>query len=127
MADELFDLNAFDGGKLRETFDHAVGRVLANIQDLNTPDTGKRKLTLEFTFIPDKNRNMVDIEYQEKLQLCGWEKCKVPGHVARSRNGELQLVELLFPGQNPEQHTLMSDKVTKFKPRAQEEDNGTDG
>ena len=50
-------------GGFIEIFDAEMSKVLDNILDPNTKATGKRKLTVEFTFAPDDNRQTIGVYY----------------------------------------------------------------
>ncbi len=51
------NLETFAGGALQEKFDDAMGKVLANLMDPNTPWKNKRKITVEVTFEQNEDRD----------------------------------------------------------------------
>lgn len=56
-------------GAFMEIFDAEMSKVLDNILDPNTKATGKRKLSVEFTFTPDDNRQTIGVTFQCKPKL----------------------------------------------------------
>ena len=56
-------------GVAKELFAHELEQVAKNINDPNCNWEGKRKITLEFTFAPDRDRREIKILVQSKSLL----------------------------------------------------------
>ncbi len=97
-------------GRAIELFDRTFQKVLENIQDMATEGETKRKITLEFTFEPNKDRSALITTVQAKASLAPI--TQVPTTIytaAHKRNGRLLAVEydptqasLLRPQERPE-------------------------
>lgn len=63
------NLETFAGGALQEKFDGAMGQVLANMLDPNTPWKNKREITVKVTFEQNEDRDdmAVDVSVVPKL------------------------------------------------------------
>ena len=57
------------GGAFREKVDLGAGEVIRNLLDPNTPAKTKRKLTLEFVFSTDEDRQNIVLDGSVKLSL----------------------------------------------------------
>lgn len=55
-------LDTLGSGALGELFAEELARVLANIHDPNTDPTVKRKIAIEVTFKPKKDREVSDVD-----------------------------------------------------------------
>ncbi len=66
-------------GAVPEVFDRALGEVLANMADPNTPYAGKRSIVLTFDFTPDKTRESARVQVKCATKLSGKEPDE--GHV----------------------------------------------
>lgn len=64
--EQKFTLVDLDGGGAVELFDHALQEVLDNIQDPNTDPKKARKVVLEVTIKPDKQRRAGSLTYRVK-------------------------------------------------------------
>jgi len=62
------NLEEFAGGALQEKFDMAMGKVLENMQDPNTPWKNKRSITVKITFQQNEDRDdaQVDVSVEPK-------------------------------------------------------------
>lgn len=58
-TEQLANLQSLGAGAVDEKFQAELRAVLENIKDPNTEATAKRKIVLEFVFIPDKKREVV--------------------------------------------------------------------
>ena len=58
-------------GAALEMFDKLLPEILANIKNPNTNATSKRKLTLEFTFEPNEERNYAEVTITPTMKMSG--------------------------------------------------------
>lgn len=89
-------------GAFLEIFDAEMSKVLDNILDPNTKATGKRKLTVDFTFVPDDNRQTIGVTFQCKPKLEPINPAVTSLYVTGEPNtGEVTAVEMVpnIPGQ----------------------------
>lgn len=89
-------------GAFLEIFDAEMSKVLDNILDPNTKATGKRKLTVEFVFVPDDNRQTIGVSFQCKPKLEPINPAVTSLYVTgEAGTGEVTAVELVpnIPGQ----------------------------
>lgn len=56
-------------GGVVERIDMEMGRVLENIQDLNTEPGKARQITIKVTFKPDNNRENIKVSYTVQSSL----------------------------------------------------------
>lgn len=54
-------LETIGGGAALELFEHKLQEALANIDDQNTAATAKRKVILEITLTPDRERESAEV------------------------------------------------------------------
>jgi hypothetical protein len=73
------------GGAIEEVFQREWASVLANIGDLNTPAEAKRKVTLELTLKPFKDRSGAQVSFSCKSKTLPVEA--VEGTVFLQRRG----------------------------------------
>lgn len=66
QVENLEDLN---NGIIRDLFPDAIADVLQNIGDENTAAAAKRRITIEITFAPSKDREMVGTSVEVKTKL----------------------------------------------------------
>lgn len=64
-----FNLSEIAEGAVQAKFAKEVKRVCENILDLNTDADKKRKITLTLTYIPNDQRNSVDVLVEAKSTL----------------------------------------------------------
>ena len=64
-----FNLSEIAEGAVQAKFAKDVKRVCENILDLNTDASKKRKITLTLTYIPNDQRNSVDVLVEAKSTL----------------------------------------------------------
>ena len=88
-------------GGFIEIFDAEMSKVLDNILDPNTKATGKRKLTVEFTFAPDDNRQTIGVSFQCKSKLEPIHPVVTSLFITGDSEGEVTAVEMTpqIPGQ----------------------------
>lgn len=82
-------LETIAGGSLREQFEDALTRVMANIDDLNCEAKAKRTITLEIEFAPDGSRQAVTVAAKAKTKLASPKKAESVIFVVRDRTGEV--------------------------------------
>lgn len=63
------NLEEFAGGALQEQFNDAMGKVLVNMQDLNTSFKAKREITVKVTFTQDEQRENVKVNVSTTTKL----------------------------------------------------------
>lgn len=86
-------------GGIGELFDREVKKVAANMRDPNTSPTATRKITLQLTFKPSKDRQSADIAGQTKTTLAPSEPVATRIFLGK-RGGEIVAVAF-DPGQHP--------------------------
>ncbi|GEO64447.1 hypothetical protein [Companilactobacillus nantensis] len=64
-----FNLSEIAEGAVQAKFAKEVQRVCENILDLNTDASKKRKITLTLTYVPNDQRNSVDVGVEAKSTL----------------------------------------------------------
>lgn len=94
----LLDMAA---GAIKERVDYDVEKVVENILDVNTTAKAKRKICLTIEFIPDEDRKRIGISISSKATLCPTSPLSTALAFVPSRDGEVQLVEMVpqVPGQ----------------------------
>ena len=89
-------------GAIEERVDLEMSKIIDNIVDPNTKATGKRKLTVDFTFVPDDNRQTIGVTFQCKPKLEPINPAVTSLYVTGEPNtGEVTAVEMVpnIPGQ----------------------------
>ncbi|WP_414055220.1 hypothetical protein [Macrococcus equi] len=61
------DLSKLAEGAVQERFEDAFNKALDNIHDLNTDPKKTRKVTLEVKISSDENRELLFMEYLQRL------------------------------------------------------------
>lgn len=82
---ETVTLSNICGGAVEEVFQREFASVLANIADINTDAESKRKVTLEFTVAPFKDRSGAQVTFACKSRTIPAET--VEGTVFLQRRG----------------------------------------
>lgn len=101
---EEVSLSNLCGGAIEEVFQREWASVLANIADLNTPAEAKRKVSLELTLKPFKDRSGAQVSFSCKSKTMPVEA--VEGTVFLQRRG---LVMVAVP-HDPRQIRLFDPK-----------------
>ncbi len=65
------DLTELAGGTLQEKFDREITRVIQNMQDPNTPFSGKRSITINISFQQSEMRDDAKVEISVTSKLAG--------------------------------------------------------
>ena len=104
MGPEKLSLENICNGALEEVFQREIGRLLANIRDVNTDAGQKRKLVIEFGFEPHADRSGAQVVMQVKTPLAHVEPVKGNIHIA-AIGGELAA----FP-RDPRQELLFGEQ-----------------
>lgn len=66
---ELLNLQRLAGGALQEKVNEAMGRVLNNMQDPNTPWKKQRSISMKITFAQNEDRDDVDVAISVETKL----------------------------------------------------------
>ena len=66
---QVVTLASLGDGAALELWQNALGRVLENIEDPNTDQAPKRRITLEFTFTCDDERRVGDVDIRCTTKL----------------------------------------------------------
>jgi len=66
---EKINLDTFAGGALQEKFDDAIGKILKNMQDPNTPWKVKRAITIEIGFSQNEDRDDAQVDVSVKTKV----------------------------------------------------------
>ena len=74
MEMESINLETFTNGILQEHFKNSLNKVLKNMQDVNTPYKDKRKITIEFDFAQNEQRNDIAVSMAIKEKLAAQHK-----------------------------------------------------
>ncbi len=108
-------------GAFIERADYEMARVMDNILDANTKPTEKRKIVLTMEFIPDDNRQNVQVKVTAKSVLAATNPVTTSLYIAdNGYTGAAQVVEMTpqIPGQmdmtGGEQETPPTLKLIKF-------------
>lgn len=104
MEREQVTLGNICSGGVEEVFQKEFASVLANISDVNTDAEAKRKITLEFTIKPFKDRSGAQITFSCRSKVTPTEE--VEGTVFLQRQG---LVMVAVP-HDPKQARLFDGK-----------------
>lgn len=67
--EQIIDFENLAGGALKEKLNQEVKKILENITDPNTKETETRKLTLNISFKPSKERDLAEISIETKSKL----------------------------------------------------------
>jgi hypothetical protein len=102
---EEVNLSNLCGGAIEEVFQREWAQVLSNIGDVNTPAEAKRKVTLELTLKPFKDRSGAQVSFSCKSKTMPVEA--VEGTVFLQRRG---LVMVAVP-HDPKQIRLFDPKA----------------
>ncbi|MFW6010845.1 MAG: hypothetical protein ACOC9H_02890 [Gemmatimonadota bacterium] len=109
-------LETLAGGAAPERFDRELKRVIKNIRDPNTDPEAKRKIKLEVTFVPGKNRADIHVGLHVEAKLAPVAPLATMLHVGE-KGGEDVLI-----GYDPNQPSLFPDEqdadVKPAKPTA---------
>jgi hypothetical protein len=85
--DSAVDLTNICDGAAVEKFEIELAKVVRDILDPNTDPKAKRKVVLEFTFMPDENRELGQIAVRSKTVLAGHKAHVVSATFGRSPLG----------------------------------------
>lgn len=85
MSEDRLNLENICNGGVPEVFERELGAILENIADVNTDPEAARKITLEFTFKPFKDRSGSAVKFQCKSKIAPVEE--VGGQMFVHRRG----------------------------------------
>lgn len=102
----LADINSIGAGAAAEKFAAELAAVLDNIRDPNTEAEGVRKITVTWTFLPQKDRETVMVAIQAKSAMAA---TKPSGDVMYLGRAEGQTVATVMHGSpaDPRQNELV--------------------
>jgi len=88
-------------GAIEERVDREVAAVVDNILDVNTKPDGKRKITLTIEFVPDAEREHIQINASTKTTLVPTNAVHTSMYITADGKGELVIAEATpqIPGQ----------------------------
>ncbi len=86
-------LTTIAGGALPELFAEELRRVMANIDDPNTPAKAKRSITIQITLEPEGSRSAIAITAEVRSKLASPACSEGTLFVVRDTSGELFAVE----------------------------------
>lgn len=88
-------------GAIQERVDYEMVKVVDNILDINTKAARKRTLTLSIDFVPDDERQTIQIRATAKFKLEPTNPVSTSLYITGDANGEMVAVEMVpqTPGQ----------------------------
>lgn len=101
--EQMADLSTIGGGAIAEKFAAELKAVLANIKDPNTESDAKRKITIEFVFKPDSDRERIFTAISAHSTLAA---TRPTGDVLYLGKQDGELVATVMQGQDPRQGVL---------------------
>lgn len=122
MKLDAVTLDNLAGGHAAELFEHELRKVLADVDNPNTPARGVRTITLTVSLKPAENRETAEVIVSSKVKLPGFKPAGAMIHLAH-RGGQL-----LALGADPRQIAMDLPPTTPalVEPEAGEEkDNAT--
>ena len=101
MQNQYASLMEMAQGAFKERVDYELARVVENILDLNTNAVAKRKIQVNITLIPDKQRQAVQVQVDTTSKLAPVEPVGTTLMFQAAETGELCLLEVgaHVPGQ----------------------------
>lgn len=113
-------VETLSSGGCVERLQDEIQRAIANICDPNTPANKPRKIKLEITIKPNKDRNMAEVMVKTSSTLCPPEPLETSIYIgADPKTGEVAASEITS-GENHNQNLLpnmevhMPGKITNF-------------
>ena len=102
-------------GAFLERADYEMQKIIKNIRDPNTKPDAKRKITMTLTFLPDYDRQNIDVAFDVKSTPAAVSTVDTTLYIAgEDANGTPQVVEMApqIPGQmgldgNEQEHPPM--------------------
>lgn len=94
-------------GAALEMFEKLLPEILANIRNPNTKATAKRKLSLEFVFQPNEERNYADVTIVPTLKMSGVKPAQGSIFIASVKGGVQAFT-----------HDPRQDEITFTKPES---------
>ena len=92
-AKSRIDLEKLAGGAFTEKLNEALAQVAENIQNPNTDASTKRGITVNISFKPSKNREMVSTTIQVTTKLAATEAIETQMVMGTNRAGEIEIGE----------------------------------
>lgn len=92
-AKSSINLEKLAGGAFTEKLNEALAQVAENIQNPNTDASTKRGITVNISFKPSKNREMVSTTIQVTTKLAATEAIETQMVMGTNRAGDIELAE----------------------------------
>ena len=108
MSGETLNLGNICSGAVEEVFQRELRAVLVNMADANTNPEAKRKINVEFTFKPFKDRSGAQVEFNCTSKTAPIETVK--GTVYLERRG----TEMVAIAHDPRQARLFNPGTTSI-------------
>ena len=88
-------------GAFKERADYEMAKILENILDPNTKAEKKRTLTIKMVFVPDSERQTVQVEVTAKSKLEPTSAVKTSLYITGDQDGQATAIEMVpqIPGQ----------------------------
>ena len=88
-------------GAFKERAYYEMARILENILDPNTKAEKKRTLTIQMVFVPDADRQTVQVEVTAKSKLEPTSAVKTSLYITGDQDGQATAIEMVpqIPGQ----------------------------
>jgi len=96
-------------GGIMERCNAEVQKVLDNIQDINTPATKTRTLTLKIEFKPNSKRDRVNFSTSTAVKLAPYDALESALYIGCDTNGEVCAMELME--QTVGQQSMIGDET----------------
>lgn len=112
--DNVLNLDNICNGGVPEVFERELGEVLKNIADVNTDPEATRKITLEFTFKPFKDRSGAMVRFGCKSKVAPVEE--VAGQMFVQRRG----INLSAIAHDPKQARMFDAKAATSGEKARD-------
>ena len=92
-AKSSINLEKLAGGAFTEKLNEALAQVAENIQNPNTDASTKRGITVNISFKPSKNREMVSTTIQVTTKLAATEAIETQMVMGTNRAGDVEIAE----------------------------------
>jgi hypothetical protein len=107
---EELSLGNLEGGAAIERFDSELKKVLKNIADPNCPAIAKRKVILELTIKPSKERDLGDVTTKITSKLAGIEPTESRINIDDQGDGEVLAYERIKESSSTVSYSIYYDK-----------------
>ena len=93
MEKQVVTLTTLSGGAANDYFDDAMKKVLANIEDINTPAKAVRSIILTLKIKPSEDRLTAETEINVSTKLADVKPHSKSMFFSRDKNGDLRAFE----------------------------------